>query len=61
MCSCGTSLGLIRNTLVPNAPRQYLGTTMGKINIHIFCISILNIHILKAYSVLASFCAIVLA
>lgn len=61
MCLCGTSLGLIRNTLFPHAPRQYLGTTMGKISINTFCISILNIHILIPYSVLASFCAIVLA
>lgn len=61
MCSCSTSLELIRKTLFPNAPRQYLGTTMGKINIHIFSISILNIQILIPYSVLASFCIIVLA
>lgn len=56
MSSCATSLGLIKITTFLNVPRQYLGTTMGKINIHIFFISILNIHILTPYSVLASFC-----
>lgn len=58
---CGMSLGLIRNILFPNAPRQYLGTTMAKIKIHIFCISILNINILIPDSVLESFCPTVLA
>jgi len=50
-----------KNRKFSYAQKQYLGTATGKINIHIFCTSILMIHILIPSSVLASFYATVLA